>query len=62
MGGFWAENSLNVGGFLENFAHRTGFISNFVVFLEIFTPKIGQIYQNVAVFECYSHKFRWKLS
>ena len=29
---FWAENSLNVGGFLAKVTHRTGFISNFDVF------------------------------
>ena len=51
MGGFLAENSQNVGGFLAIFAHRAGFISNFVVFLALFTPKIAQTYQNFAVFE-----------
>ena len=50
MGGFWAENSLNVGGFLARVAHRTGLISNFDVLLAIFTPKIAQTYQNSAVF------------
>ena len=55
MGGFWAENSLNVGGFLARVAHRTGLISNFVVFLAIFTPKIAQTYQNSAVFLIIDH-------
>ena len=55
MGGFWAENSLNVGGFLAIFALRAGFISNFVVFLALFTPKIAQTYQNFAVFSNINH-------
>ena len=49
MGGFWAENSLNVGGFLAGVAQRTGFISKFDVFLAIFTPKIYQTHQNSVV-------------
>ena len=50
MGGFWAESSLNVGGFLAGVAHRTGFISKFVVFWAISTPKTAQTHQNTAVF------------
>ena len=49
MGGFWTENSLNVGGFLAGVAHRTGFISKFGVFLAFFTPKIDQTHQNSVV-------------
>ena len=55
MGGFWAKNSLNVGGFLAKVAHRTGLISNSVVFLAIFTFKIVQMYQNSAVFLIIDH-------